>query len=195
MRHVLAAILILAFTGQAVADVPPPNVVRVFVEEGKEGMSMGTGTLVRPDLIVTNWHVVKDRNQNGVIRVLFPDWTVVTAKVVKTNKKWDLAALKIEPVKIAPMKFGKHPKVGDVVTVGGYGSGWFESNSGKIVDFYKPDAKSPGDIVNVNAMVRNGDSGGPIISNGKLVGVLFGCSDGTYGTDVGQVKRFLGGVK
>lgn len=193
MKHVLAAILILAFAGQAVADVPPPNVVRVFVEEGKEGMSMGTGTLVRPDLIVTNNHVVRDRN--GTIRILFPDWTVVTAKVVKVDKKWDLAALKIESVKIPPMKFGKHPKLGDVVSVGGYGSGWFESNSGKIVDFYKPDAKSPGDIVNVEAMVRNGDSGGPIISNGKLVGVLFGCNDGTYGTDVGQVRKFLEGVK
>ena len=192
MRHVLAALLVLAFAAPAVADVPPPNVVRVFVEEG-ENMSMGTGTLVRPDLIVTNNHVVRDRT--GVIRILFPDWTVVTAKVVKVDKKWDLAALQIEPVKISPMKFGKHPKVGDIVSVGGYGSGWFESNSGKIKDFYKPDAKSPGDIVNVGAQVRNGDSGGPIISNGKMVGVLFGCSDGTYGTDVGQVKRFLEGVK
>jgi S1-C subfamily serine protease len=193
MRHVLAALLVLAFTSSAVADVPPPNVVRIFVEDDGGGMSMGTGTLVRPDLVVTNNHVVRDRG--GVIRVLFPDWTVVTAKVVKTDKRWDLAALKIESVKITPMKFGKHPKVGDTVTVGGYGSGWFESNSGKVVDFYKPDAKSPGDIVNVGAQVRNGDSGGPIISNGKLVGVLFGCNDGTYGTDVGQVKRFLGGVK
>jgi serine protease Do len=192
MKRLLAAILVLSFAAPAVADVPPPNVVRIFVED-KEGMSMGTGTLVRPDLVITNNHVVRDRA--GVIRILFPDWTVVTAKVVKVDKKWDLAALKIEPVKVPPMKFGKHPKLGDVVTVGGYGSGWFESNSGKIVDFYKPDAKSPGDIVNVGAMVRNGDSGGPIISNGKLVGVLFGCNDGTYGTDVGQVKRFLEGVE
>lgn len=192
MRHVLAAILVLAFAGPAVADVPPPNVVRIFVED-KEGMSMGTGTLVRPDLIVTNNHVIRDRG--GMIRVLFPDWSVWQATVVKTDKRWDLAALKIKPVKIPPMKLGKHPKVGDVVTVGGYGSGWYESNSGKIVDFYKPDAKSPGDIVNVGTMVRNGDSGGPITGNGKLVGVLFGCSDGTYGTDVGQVRKFLGGVK
>jgi serine protease Do len=192
MKRLLAAILILSFAAPAVADVPPPNVVRVFVED-KEGMSMGTGTLVRPDLVITNNHVVRDRS--GTIRVLFPDWTVVTAKVVKTDKKWDLAALKIEPVKIPPMKFGKHPKVGDVVTVGGYGSGWYERHDGKIKDFYKPDANSSGDIINVDAMVRNGDSGGAIISNGKMVGVLFGCSDGTYGTDVGQVRKFLGGVK
>lgn len=194
MKHVLAAILILTFTGQAVADVPPPNVVRIFVEDKDGNMSMGTGTLVRPDLVITNNHVVRDRG--GTIRVLFPDWSVCEATVVKTDKRWDLAALKIESVKIPPMKFGKHPKVGDVVTVGGYGSGWFESNSGKIKAFYKPDGKSPGDVVNVNAMVRNGDSGGPIISNGKLVGVLFGCSDdGTYGADIGQVRKFLEGMK
>jgi S1-C subfamily serine protease len=191
MKHVLA-ILILSFAGPAVADVPPKNVVRIFVED-KEGMSMGTGTLVRPDLIVTNNHIVRDRS--GTIRVLFPDWSVCEATVVKTDKRWDLAALKIKPVKIPPMKLGRHPKVGDVVTVGGYGPGWYEKHSGKIVDFYAPDAKSPGDIVNVNAMVRRGDSGGPIISNRKLVGILFGCSDGTYGSDIGQVKRFLGGVK
>lgn len=192
MRHVLA-ILILAFTGQAVADVPPKNVVRVFVEDRGDTMSAGTGTLVRPDLIVTNNHVVRDRG--GVIRVLFPDWSVSIAKVVKTDKRWDLAALKIKPVKIPPMKLGKHPKVGDMVTVGGYGQGWYEKHDGKIKAFYKPDAKAPGDLVNVDAMVRNGDSGGAIIGSGKLVGVLFGCNDGTYGTDVGQVKRFLEGVK
>ena len=193
MRHVLATLLVLAFTAPAVADVPPPNVVRIFVKD-KEGMSMGTGTLVRSNMIVTNNHVVRDRG--GTIRILFPDWTVVTAKVVKVDKKWDLAALKIEPVKVTPIKLGPHPKVGDIVTVGGYGPGWYEKHDGKIIDFYAPDAKSPGDIINVDAMVRNGDSGGPIISNGKLVGVLFGCSDdGTYGADIGQVRKFLKDVK
>lgn len=156
-------------------------------------MSAGTGTLVRPDLIVTNNHVVQDRA--GKIRVLFPDWSVYIATVVKTDKLWDLAALKIKPVLIPPIELGKYPKKNEILTVGGYGSGWYETSKGKVVGYYKPDSRSPSDIVMVDAKVRNGDSGGPILKDGKLVGVLFGSSDGTYGVNIERVRKFLKGIK
>ena len=194
MKRALAAIVLtLVFACQAAADVPPPNVVRVFVEDRDGRLSMGTGTLVASDRIVTNWHVIKDRAKRGVVRVLFPDWSLYVAEVVKTDKIWDLAELRIAPVLIPPMELGEKPERGDLVTVGGYGSGWHKSSSGKVLKFYMPSRSNIGDLMQIDTHVRSGDSGGPMIKDGKLVGVLFGNqSDGTYGAHVGRVRKFLG---
>ncbi len=197
MKRMLAAIVLtFAFVCQASAAVPPPNVVRVFVEDRDGGLSMGTGTLIRSDLIITNWHVVKDRA--GTIRVLFPDWSLYVAEVVKTSKLWDLAVLRIAP-KYLPtgiMELGEKPESGDLVVVGGYGPGWYRSDSGRVLRFYMPAQGAANDLIQIGASVRNGDSGGPILKDGKLVGVLFGKqSDKTYGTNVERVRKFLEGVK
>lgn len=194
-RILLSIVLALASVSQLFAEVPPANVVRVFVEDKGDEMSAGTGSLVRPDLIITNNHVVQDRAKSGVIRILFPDWSVYEATVVKTNKRWDLAALKIEPVMTPPLELGTNPSLKDEVTVSGYGPGWYESDDGAVVGFYAPDSSSPGDLLRVHAEVRNGDSGGPITKNGKLVGVLFGYSDDTYGANINQIRRFLADVE
>jgi S1-C subfamily serine protease len=174
----------------AVGTVPPANVVRVFAEE-RDGSSNGTGTLVRSDLIITNHHIVRDCSR---VRVMFPDWTVYEAEIVKIDKRWDLAALRITPVLIPPMPLGERPEKGDVVTVGGYGPGWYATDEGRVLKFHAPDRRSPGDLFNVDAYVRSGDSGGPVVGDG-LVGVLFGCSDGTYAVTVDRVKWFLEGIK
>lgn len=197
MRRMLAAVVLtFALVCQASAAVPPPNVVRVFVEDRDGQLSMGTGTLIRSNLIITNWHVVKDRA--GTIRVLFPDWSLYVAEVVKTDKLWDLAALRIKPkyLPTGPMELGEKPEPGDLVVVGGYGPGWYRSDSGRVLKFYMPAKGTDGDLIQIGASVRNGDSGGPILKDGKLVGVLFGNqSDGTYGTNIERVLKFLKGVK
>ncbi|MHC4117581.1 MAG: trypsin-like peptidase domain-containing protein [Planctomycetota bacterium] len=185
MNAILAAIV-------AVGTIPYPNVVRVFAEEG-DGSSNGTGILVRSDLVVTNNHVIKTRT--GQVRVMFPDWSVYDAEVVKVDKTWDLAALRILPVTIPSMPLGERPEKGDMVTVGGYGPGWYEAHTGPVVKFYQPTRKDASDLFSVDAMVRSGDSGGPVTKGGQLVGVLFGCSDGTYAVTVDRVKRFLEGVR
>lgn len=194
MRHLLMSIVVaFAFISSANADIPPANVARVLVEDKSDKMSGGTGTLIRSDLIVTNWHVVKDRV--GIVRVVFPDWTVYKAKVIKVDRLWDLAALQIESILLPPIELGEKPKLGDVVTVSGYGSGWYETDRGKVIGFYQPAQNAAGDLIQIDASVRNGDSGGPILDNdGKLVGILFGISDGTYGTNIERVRKFLIGI-
>ena len=186
-------LLLPCFYRPVSAAIPPVNVVRVFVEDQGNEQSAGTGTLIRSDLILTNNHVVK--NRVGVVRVLFPDWSVYKAKVVKTDPRWDLAALRIESVFLPPVKLGKNPKIGDLIVVGGYGSGWYETDSGKMLGFCSIVKNSPDDAIRIDAKVRSGDSGGPMLSNGKLVGVIFGYSDSTYGIGIKRVRAFLEGVK
>ncbi len=193
MRRAFAAIvLVLALVASAIAV--PPQAVRVIVDDGAME-SLGSGTLVRSNLIITNWHVVQDRK--GAVKVQFPNGTEVLATVVKTDRTWDLAALRIETVGVPPVEFGSVPKRGDIVVVGGYGSnGVYKTASGPVTGFYMPANSSIGDWFCVKAPVRSGDSGGGMFKGGKLVGVLFaGSADSTYGTHIGRVRRFLGDVK
>ncbi|MHC4188389.1 MAG: S1 family peptidase [Planctomycetota bacterium] len=192
----IAAILLLLLSTFVNAAVPPANVVRVMAEDQDNEQSAGTGTLIHPDLIITNYHVVRDCK--GKVRVLFPDWSVYEAIIVKTDARWDLAALRIEPAvaeRPNPIELGENVAIGDLIVVGGYGSGWYEDDSGKVLGFYKIVKNSSDDVIRVDAEVRNGDSGGPMLKDGKLVGVVFGCSDGTYGININRVCKFLEGVE
>lgn len=179
------------------ADTPMPQAVRVVVEDTDTYFSVGTGTLIRADLIITNNHVVRDRAKNGKITVKFPSGLTYSGKLVKTNKVWDLAAIRIESVSVTPLSLGDRQATGVMITVGGYGSGDYKTSAGELTAFYLPSSGSSyRGTLEVAAPVRNGDSGGAMVRSGKLVGVLWGC-DGTstYGTCVSQIKKFLEGVK
>jgi S1-C subfamily serine protease len=180
------------------ADTPVPQAVRVVVEDTDTYFSAGTGTLIRADLIITNNHVVVDRAKNGKITVKFPDGLICRGKVVKTDKVWDLAVIRIEDsVSVTPMPLGNRQATGVMITVGGYGSGDYKASTGELTAFYLPTNESsyPG-MLEVNTTVRSGDSGGAMVRNGELVGVLWGCNDtDTYGTCISQVKKFLKGVE
>ena len=73
-----------------------PAVVRVIATD-RNSLSLGSGTLVDANdqfgLVVTNWHVVRDAV--GPVEVLFPDGFHSMARIVRTDKEWDLAALLI----------------------------------------------------------------------------------------------------
>jgi S1-C subfamily serine protease len=179
------------------ADTPAPQAVRVVVQDTDGAFSAGTGTLIRADLIITNNHVVRDRAKNGKIVAKFPSGLIYAGKVIKTDKVWDLALIQIDPVDVPPMPLGDRPATGDVITFGGYGSGDYKVVSGALTAYFLPTNGStyPG-ILEVKNPVRSGDSGGAMVIDGELVGVLFGCDDTwTYGTCVSQVKKFVEDVK
>jgi S1-C subfamily serine protease len=171
--------------------------VRVFVADKGGGHSMGSGTLLAPNLIVTNWHVVRDNRRGTAIKVLFPDWSVSAGYVVLVDKEWDIAAISIPRVKVEPATTGDPPKKGDSLTVHGYGMGLPAQSTGTLGHFRAPNQQSATDLVEItDATVRQGDSGGPILNTkGEYVGTLFGGGRGfTIGTHVGRVKTILGAL-
>lgn len=195
MRKVLASLVVLlSLVTTVVAEAPPEFCVRVFVED-TEGHSMGSGTLVAPHLIVTNEHVVRDRKAGGSVKVLFPNWDVVNGKVVKTDKRWDIAVILISPVDIEPVVFAKQWQAGELLTIYGYGMGYPASATGRYFAEYSPDANSPAQWIEIKGVrARQGDSGGPILNaSGEYVGTLFGSvTNFTVGTRVDRVKKILG---
>jgi len=173
-----------------------PAVVRIDVEGGENVVYHGSGTLVEvtetTGLVLTNWHVIRDRC--GEVRVRFPDGLVATATVVKTDATWDLAALSIARPNTQPVGLAQAiPEIGDTLTIAGYGGGTYRQSSGRLLQFCAPSMTEPEEILEVTTAARNGDSGGPIFAqDGTLAGVLFGSISGTTnGSHVGRVRSFL----
>lgn len=182
----------------AVSSTPHPAVARITVQE-RDGVAFGSGTLVDVQgdqgLVITNWHVVRDAS--GEIEVSFPDGYRSKAKVLKTDRDWDLAALVIWKPNVAPVALSATaPQPGDVLTIAGYGSGNFRAATAKCTQYVSPGRSLPYEMVEVSAEARQGDSGGPILNErGEVAGVLFGAGGGTTsGSYVGRVRTFLASV-
>ncbi|MEE3372110.1 MAG: serine protease [Planctomycetota bacterium] len=177
---------------------PHPAVVRVMVPEGN-ATSHGSGTLVdthdRYGLVVTNWHVVQDAR--STIMVVFPDGFQTGARVLKTDRDWDLAALAIWRPRVQPVPIAlQPPQPGETLTIAGYGSGNYRSVSGRCTQYVSPGGQLPYEMVEVAVRARQGDSGGPIFNQrGEMAGVLFGSGSGrTSGSYAGRVRQFLSTV-
>jgi serine protease Do len=180
-------------------QTPHPAIARITVPE-KDGVSYGSGTLIDArgqfGLVVTNWHVVRDAA--GTIIVEFPEGHRTAAQVVRTDKDWDLAALSIYRPKAEPLPItGEAPRVGELLTIAGYGSGQYRTASGPLSQYVSPSPDFPEEFLDLAAVeARNGDSGGPIINqHGEVCGVLFGSAPGyTIGAYGGRVRQFLATV-
>jgi hypothetical protein len=177
---------------------PHPAVARITVPQQRQGMiAFGSGTLVDANdklgLVITNWHVVD--GAAGEITVAFPDGFRSSARVLKVDRDWDLAALAIWKPAVRPVALSSQPpKPGDMLTIAGYGGqGRYRAASGRCTQYVAPGLKFPYEMIELAAVARQGDSGGPIFnSSGQLAGVLFGEGGGrTSGSYCRRVHQFL----
>ncbi len=173
-----------------------PAVVRVIVPGRDSTTSFGSGVLVAADqqqgMVLTNWHVVSEAA--GQITVAFPDGFRSPARVVRTDRDWDLAALSIQRPNAQPVRLAMQaPRPGEPLTIIGYGSGRYREAAGRCTQYVSPGGGLPFEMVELSTSARQGDSGGPILnSRGELAGVLFGTGLGrTMGSYCGRVYRFL----
>lgn len=176
-------------------DIPHPAVARIMSLE-TNAASFGSGTLMykqgKHALLVTNHHVIRDSKEE--ILVSFPNGFRSSAKVVASDPTWDLAALLIWSPSIDAVKIAKKaPQSGDQLTIAGYGSGRYRAISGICSQYVSPGLSQPHEMVELKAVARQGDSGGPIFNqDGELAGVLFGAGwRTTAGSYSGRVKKFL----
>lgn len=172
-----------------------PAIARI-IAPGRGSVSYGSGTLVAArnqyGVVITNWHVISECTDQPL--VLFPDGFHSPAVIGKVDRDWDLAALVIwkpaaQPVPISAVA----PAPGEPLTIAGYGSGTYRAVGGHCTQYVAPGRNFPFEMVELSAMARQGDSGGPILnSRGELAGVLFGAGQGrTSGSYCGRVRWFL----
>jgi serine protease Do len=147
----------------------------------------GSGFFISPDgYAVTNNHVV-DHAQS--VQVTTDDGTVYTAKVIGTDKKTDLALIKVDGKKdFTYVKFADQPpRVGDWVVAVGNPFGLGGTVTAGIVSARGRDigAGPYDDYVQIDAPINKGNSGGPAFDmNGNVIGVntaIYSPSGGSVG--------------
>jgi S1-C subfamily serine protease len=204
-KSIIGILIATTCLGAEKIDIPP-QVVRIYVMDKDGSPCYGTGALLGETMVLTNNHVVRNRKSDDSIKVIFSDWTIYDAKIIKTDPEPDLAALRLDSkAHVKPLEIGELPKVGDVVKFIGYGSGLPAWKIGKVTSqgFNKSVNQNEADVdmghevgplIEVDAGARHGDSGSPILNEkGQYVGTLF-ASNGvrTIGAHVDTVLKFLG---
>ena len=140
-----------------------------------EQQSLGSGAIVSPDgVILTNNHVVDHARD---IRVVLADRREFVAKVVGTDRKTDLAVLRIDAKNLPVLPFGDSSKirVGETVIAVGNPLGVGQTVSRGIIS-----AKGRAnvgitdyeDFLQTDAAINPGNSGGALVSlRGELIGI------------------------
>jgi S1-C subfamily serine protease len=147
----------------------------------------GSGTLTAVDgeagLVLTVAHLFEDKV--GPITVEFKDGQLSGARILAIDRKLDVAALWIyAPKGIEPVPIGDHdPTLGEQVEIWGYGPKRFRSFVAKVSNPIPMAGDVPRTLVAAQGVLDKqvtipGDSGGPIISHGKLVAVHWGYRGG-----------------
>jgi hypothetical protein len=177
---------------------PHPSVVRIVAPESS-GTSLGSGVLVDVNrsqgLVLTNWHVI--RESRSAVLVQFPDGFQSAGTVVRWDDAWDLAAIVIWKPAATPVTIaGEPPRIGDRLTIGGFGRGVYREETGACTEYLSPGAGYAKEFVELEATARQGDSGGPIFNDRReLAGVLFGQNEGrTIGSCSTRLRAFLASV-
>lgn len=209
MKYVLWIVATLFLVVPAVGQTPE-GCVRVYVNEDADQMpdAFGSGALISPTQVLTNWHVVKDRrrdrrNNDRAVEVRFPDGSRSFAAVVQQDETWDVALLQIHKVEHEPFPIGKRPDTGDEVTVQGFGWDYeYKPQTGLVSDtwMYPSNRINEADFFQVDKVrARQGDSGGPMTDpDGNLVGILYGASVATgdksftHGTTIDRIRKVFG---
>ncbi len=163
---------------------------------------MGSGTIVSSDgYVITNNHVVDDMNEKDVVKIELYDGSKLRADVVAKSPGTDLALLKITG-RVGYLSYLAFDDVDDIKTgdkvyaVGnplGADLTKFTVTEGIISGFRTQDGV---DLVQTDAALNPGNSGGPIVNNaGKVVGIVsMGYIDAeglSFGIRSDVVQKFL----
>ena len=185
-----------------------PSVVLVVTNEG-----IGSGSVISGGLILTNWHVVENYKQVGVVfKPSSPgaqpsSADVITADVIRIDQVRDLALLRptslpngLKPIELSD---GQDISVGADVHAIGHptGEAWSYTKGiiSQVRNGYNWQTESKiahhADVIQTQTPINPGNSGGPLLSDdGKLIGVNAFKEKGealNFAVAVTDVRRFL----
>ncbi len=139
-----------------------------------ELMPIGSGAFIKPDLIVTNVHVIEDLST--IVAIRNSDKKQINIKVYKVDPIHDVAILKtngFESKSFLKIK-SKFPRIGDDVWVAGTPLGQDGTISNGIVSAIRKHKPFDFDQIQFTAPISFGSSGGPLINTDfELIGITF----------------------
>ena len=168
--------------------------------------STGSGSIIDGGFILTNAHVVADQAFIEVQR--YGQRKRYIAKVYAVSHQADLALLKVEEEAffsgVTALKFGELPAVEQKIVVYGYpmGGSTLSATIGVVSRVEHHTYAHSGEMflaIQVDAAVNPGNSGGPALSDGKIVGVVMQVISKSqnigYIVPAGMVKHFIDDMK
>jgi serine protease Do len=166
----------------------------VFPQESQQPRvqnSLGSGVIVRADgIVITNYHVIKDAEE---VKVILADGRDLSAEIIVTDERTDLAALKLklkdkEKVPFVEIRDADELEVGDIVLAFGNPFGIGQTVTMGIVSGLARSQVGIEDfrsLIQTDAAVNPGNSGGPLVTlDGKVVGIntaIFSNTGGSIG--------------
>ncbi len=147
----------------------------------------GTGFVVAPQRVMTNAHVVAGTNEVGVEVPNGNGRTqLLTGTVVSYDPDLDVAVLAVPRLRLQPLRLVSEPaeRGADAIVLGYPMDGPFKATAARVRDRIKlkgPDIYDKGtverDVYTIRAVVRSGNSGGPMIAaSGEVYGMVFGAA-------------------
>ena len=160
----------------------------IFSSASLPHVALGSGFILdKEGYILTNNHVIENASE---ITVILHDNTPLGAVLIGTDKKTDLALIKVDTNhKLTPVKFGDSDqiRVGDWILAIGNPFGLGGSVTAGIVSAKERDiASGPYDnFIQTDASINQGSSGGPMFNmQGEVIGIntaIFSTTGGSMG--------------
>lgn len=191
-------------TKQAIVKIYTAAKIPNYQEPWNSSMqsSTGSGAIIEGEYILTNAHVVA--NQAFIEVERYGQRKRYIAKVYAVSHQADLALLKVEDPSffagVTPLTFGSLPHVEQKIVVYGYpiGGSTLSATIGVVSRVEHHTYAHSGEsflAVQVDAAVNPGNSGGPALSNGKIVGVVMQLMSTSqnigYLVPVNMVRHFI----
>jgi S1-C subfamily serine protease len=168
--------------------------------------SSGSGAIIKGNRILTNAHVVA--NQTFIEVQRYGERKRYIAKVLNVSHQADMALLEVEDKEffkdITPLELGGLPEMEEKIVVYGFpmGGDTLSATSGVVSRIEHNRYAHSGEAfltVQVDAAVNPGNSGGPALSNGKIVGIVMQNISQSqsigYIVPVNMIKHFLVDIK
>ncbi|MDD2609172.1 MAG: DegQ family serine endoprotease [Giesbergeria sp.] len=141
-------------------------------EDGQSSRGVGSGFIVSSDgYVMTNAHVIEGADQ---VLVTLTDKREFKAKVIGTDKRTDVAVLKIDATGLPAVKVGDSSRlrVGEWVMAIGSPFGLESSVTAGIVSAKQRDTGDYLPFIQTDVAINPGNSGGPLINmRGEVVGI------------------------
>lgn len=168
--------------GQAQGEDPfsqffGPNFGQQFGNRPQIEHGIGSGFVISPDgYIVTNNHVVDGATD---IRVTFSDRRVMTAKLIGRDPVTDLAVIKVNGSNLTTVPWGDSTQLHPGQSVLAFGNPLglrFSVTRGIVSALNRPnldsDPSKPGQFIQTDAAINQGNSGGPLVNaRGEVIGI------------------------
>ena len=195
-------------TKQAIVKIYTVSKVPNYQEPWNSSMrrSTGSGAIIEGERILTNAHVVANHTFIEVER--YGQRKRYIAKVISVSHQADLALLKVEDKtffeNVKPLTFGSLPNIEQKIVVYGYpmGGSTLSATIGVVSRIEHHRYAHSGEAflaIQVDAAVNPGNSGGPALSDGKIVGVVMQVIQKSqnigYLVPVSMVRHFLEDMK